>query len=547
LLAVLPIVITIKSRFSPGHVAPRNATKLPVQHGLFTPNTSFAGASPMPQSAMSAIAPSIPAVPDGPEDPAARALLREAVLAGPASGVKAGPALGGGFLRRLAGEHAIREALTRAGHIDVRQRDLTGPATVDAVLGLCLFSGEGYDSVLARVFPDPPTASALSQARARLDGEPLRELFDLTAPVRGENEEEEEERGPALGSTAFGLRLSAFDGTVFDVAATAENAAEFAVPAGGKRPQARLVTLIDCRTRRVRAAAAGSYAASEQELVDPLGGALGPDELNLADRNFFSMARWAAFSAAGAQLAWRVKNGKNSLPAKRIGILPDGSALVRLRESKGMLARRRAKAGDRTLARLPDKTARLVEFDVRVTDAAGKTKTSRYRILTTLLDHQAYPASQIAAVYAERWQAEIAYYRLKVTLRGAGVALRGRAPRLARQEIWGMLVVYNALCDLAAQTAVSLGVDPDQISFVAVIRRTRAHLGAANRACSNCGQHPDPDQATQALLDDIAASPRNRTGRQRTSPRTKAQRRTERTRNVTYTINIVTSNLPKAD
>ena len=511
----------------------------------------------MPQSAMSAIAPSTRAVaPDGPDAPAARALLREAVLAGPASGVDIGAAVGGGFLRRLVGGDVVEEALARAGHADRRRRVLPGPATVEAVLGLCVFSGQGYDSVLARVFPDPPTASALSQARDRLEGDPLQELFDLTAEAACSGYEDEQEkedkddgggREPAPGSTAFGFWLSAFDGTVFDLAATDENAAEFAVPTGGRRPQARLVTLNDCGTRRVRAAAAGSYATSEQELVDPLGRALRPGELNLCDRNFFSMARWVAFTATGAQLAWRVKSGKNSLPAKTIAILPDGSTLVRLRESNSMLARRRRKAGDPTLPRLPDTIARLVEFDVRVTDAAGKTKTSRYRILTTLLDHEAYPASQVAAVYAERWQVEIAYYRVKVTLRGAGAALRGRSPRLARQEIWGMLTVYNALCDLAAQTAVSLGIDPDQVSFIAVIRHTRHHLSAASRACHHCGQRPDPDQAAQALLDDIAASPRNRTGRQRASPRTKAQRRTERTRNVTYTIEIVTSNLPKAD
>jgi hypothetical protein len=84
--------------------------------------------------------------------------------------------------------------------------------------------------------------------------------------------------------------------------------------------------------------------------------------------------------------------------------------------------------------RLPDTIARLVEFDLLVTDAAGKTKASRYRILTTLLDHQACPAKQVAAVYAERWQAEIAYYRIKVSLRGTGVALRGRTPRLAAKR-----------------------------------------------------------------------------------------------------------------
>lgn len=500
----------------------------------------------MPQPAMSKATPSttVEAL-DGPVDAAGLVVLREAVLAGPASGVKVGPAVRGGFLARLAGGEAIGQALTRAGHTDERRRELTGPDTVEVILGLCLHSGEGYDAVLARVFADPPTAPALSQARARLGGEPLREMFELTAahPAHGGDGEGE----PAPGSTALGFTLSAFDGTVFDLAASEENAAAFAVPAGGKHPQARVVTLTACGSRRVRAAAAGSSATSEQELVDQLPGALGPGELNLCDRNFFSMARWVAFSATGAQLAWRVKNGKNSLPAKVVEVLPEGSTLVRLRESASMLAARRRKAGDPTLARLADVIARLVEFDVLVTDAAGKTKASRFRVLTTLLDWQAYPASQIAAVYAERWQAEVAYYRIKVSLRGPGAVLRGRSPHLARQEIWGMLIVYNALCDLATRTAVSLGVDPDQISFIAVIRHTRHHATTAHRACSNCGHHPNPDQATQALLDDIATTPRNRTGRQRTSPRTNKQRRTERGRNVTYTINIVTSNLPKAD
>jgi hypothetical protein len=100
-----------------------------------------------------------------------------------------------------------------------------------------------------------------------------------------------------------------------------------------------------------------------------------------------------------AQLAWRVKNGKNSLPAKTTAVLPDGSTLVRLRESDGVLARRRRKAGDPALARLPDVIARLVEFDLLVTDAAGKTQTSRYRVLTTLVDHQAYPAGGFMPTY----------------------------------------------------------------------------------------------------------------------------------------------------
>ena len=159
-----------------------------------------------------------------------------------------------------------------------------------------------------------------------------------------------------------------------------------------------------------------------------------------------------------------------------------------------------------------------------------------------MLDHKAYPAAQIAAVYAERWQVELVYYRIKVTLRGPGVRLRGQTPALARQEIWGLLIVYNALCDLATRTAVSLGIDPDEISFVAVLRLTRTYL-TNDIPCGHCGNRPN--DSTDALVTAIADHPRNRIGRQRASPRTKTQRQTERTRNVTYTINVVPSNLPK--
>jgi len=467
-------------------------------------------------------------------------LLADAVLSGVGAGVSEG--LRESVWGVLADPQAVRAALASEGHVDARRRVLTGEVTVMTVLGLCLFSGEGYDSVLARVVPGlvpgaaVPTGSALSLARGRLAGQPLKALFDAVVgtPVAAS----------VPGGQAFGLELTAVDGTCMDLPATAEVSAEFATPTGGKYPQARLVTLVSCGTRRVHAATVGSYATSEQKLFDELVPALGPGTLNLGDRNFFSMARWVTAAATGAQLAWRVKNGARSLPAKVIAVLSDGSTLVRLRESNSMLARRRTAAGDRTLPRLPDTIARLVEFNVHVTDEAGRTRTSRFRVLTTLVDHEAYPAREIAAVYAERWQVELAYYRMKVTLRGPGIVLRGQTPALARQEIWGLLVVYNALCDLATRTATELRTAPHQISFVAVLRRTRTHLDTPTRPC-HCrrGQDADP---TQTLVTAIAAHPRNRTDRQRTSPRTTRQRQTERTRNVEYTITIVTSNLPKA-
>jgi hypothetical protein len=219
------------------------------------------------------------------------------------------------------------------------------------------------------------------------------------------------------------------------VASTEQVRARFATPSGGRFPQVRVVTLVACGTRRVLAAEMDSCGVSEQRLWDRLVGRLQPGTLNLADRNFFSMDRWRAASATGAHLVWRVKNGARSVPARVVGTLPDGSELLRLRESDGMLARRRKATGQKKAPRLEDMTARLVSFVVTVTDEHGRTTTSRFRVLTTLVDHEAYPAEQVAAVYAQRWQVELAYKTIKTTLRSGDRRLRGQSADLAEQEI----------------------------------------------------------------------------------------------------------------
>ena len=62
-----------------------------------------------------------------------------------------------------------------------------------------------------------------------------------------------------------------------------------------------------------------------------------------------SMDRWLRFSATGADLCWRVKNGAKSVPFKTLKTLPDGSELVMLHESDGMPASAAATPGTRPL------------------------------------------------------------------------------------------------------------------------------------------------------------------------------------------------------
>lgn len=485
---------------------------------------------------------------DGGWDPGGVVSLREAVLAGPGAPVQVAEA--GSPLTLLATPQQVAAALRAAGHTDKQRGALSGAVTTVLVLGLCLYCGQGYPAVITRLWPllsgfnpaavmyAPVCAVALSAARARLPVAVLRELFTATA---GATAGAAAAAAAARGSMAFGLLVTATDGTVVDLAASKDIQARFATPAGGRFPQARLVTLVACGTRRVLAAQLDSCQVSEQALWDRLVSQLQPGMLNLADRNFFCMHRWRVAAGTGAHLVWRVKNGHRSLPAKILETLPDGSQLVRLRESDAMLTRRRKATGDPRAARLPDMTARLVAFTVTVTDRAGRSTTSQFRVLTTLTDHHAYPAGQIAELYAQRWQAELVYKTIKSTVRGGDRRLRGQSPDLAEQEIWGLLTVYNALVDQAVAAAVDLGVDPDEISFTAVLHATRDHLIAAV-PCRACGHRDGPAELRAA----IAAAPRQRRGRTRTSPRTKKQRETQHTRDVTYTITITESNLPRA-
>jgi len=454
-----------------------------------------------------------------------------------------------GLIGELLASGTIGQAAAEGGHGHLLERALNAEMTLLCVAVGALFPGQGYDMVLARAFSMPgtrvrpgtpvPTGPAFSQGRARLGEQPMRRAFELDA-ARGDVP-------LAEGGTAFGLELVIFDGTTLDLFNCPELAAEFGVPEGGKHPKLRLVALLQAGTMRWKAAAVGGYHDGENALADQLEGALGPGQLSLADRGFFSMDRWVRFSAKGAHLLWRVKNAARSVPFRQLRTLKDGSELVLLRESGNMLGKRRRDAGNRALARLKDTVARLVCFTILTRTRRGRTKTAAIRVLTTLLDPGAFPAAEIAALYAARWQVETAFLHLKKTVRGTGRELRGRSAALARQEAWALLLVHNMIAAMAARAAAAAGTSIAAVSFTAVLSLVRDHV-AADVCCRHCGQRPsDSGDPLGKLTAAIESQPLNRQNRKRTSGRTTAERSKLPTEEATYDLTIVPSNLPKAD
>ncbi len=89
-----------------------------------------------------------------------------------------------------------------------------------------------------------------------------------------------------------------------------------------------------------------------------------------------------------------------------------------------------------------------------------------YRLLTTILDHEKAPATELAALYHERWEIETALDELKTHLRGARIVLRSKTPDLVRQEFYGLMMAHYAIRGLMHEAALKSGTDPDQLSFL---------------------------------------------------------------------------------
>jgi hypothetical protein len=79
---------------------------------------------------------------------------------------------------------------------------------------------------------------------------------------------------------------------------------------------------------------------------------------------------------------------------------------------------------------------------------------------------------------------ETALDELKTHQRGPGVVLRSKSPELARQEVWGMLLVHHAIRALMHQAALDGQVDPDRLSFTRSLRVIRRQAASGRAALS---------------------------------------------------------------
>ena len=121
---------------------------------------------------------------------------------------------------------------------------------------------------------------------------------------------------------------------------------------------------------------------------------------------------------------------------------------------------------------------RVIEY---VLDTDGAPGPQVYRLITSLLDEQAFPADLLARTDCERWEIETTLDEVKVHPWAHPRPLRSQHPREVVQEVYGLLLAHLAIRTLMHQAALRDGIDPDRLSFTGALRVLRRAIPQAQR------------------------------------------------------------------
>jgi Insertion element 4 transposase N-terminal/Transposase DDE domain len=358
----------------------------------------------------------------------------------------------------------VEEALLATGTATLRKRRMPAEQTIWLLLGMALLRDQPIPEVARQLDVALPArdgsrtvaSSALTQARARLGPEPMEWLF-LRSGEEWANRSADADRWR-------GLALYGVDGTTLRVADSAENRAHFGGQDSGRHdrgcderqsgyPLVKLVVLMALRSHVISAAVFGPYGTDERTYATSLWQTMPDHSLVLVDRNHLQASVLVPLMSTGTARNWmtRAKSTTKFTSIRRLG---PGDDLIEFKVS--------------TEARRKDPSL-PTHFDAR----AIKYQRKGYRpqlLLTSLVDPEKYPASELRELYHERWEIELGFGELKTDMLERLETIRSKSPSAVAQEMWGLLIAYNLVRLEMARIATELGVPPIRISFLAALR-----------------------------------------------------------------------------
>jgi len=256
-----------------------------------------------------------------------------------------------------------------------------------------------------------------------------------------------------------GHRVVLADGTCVSMADPPALKKAFGVNTGrhgaGRYPLARVVTLCLAGTRGVLNYAIGRYVQGEVALPLPLLDKLQKGDLLLADRHFAGAHYYVRYQRQGLEFLTRAHQRLKISNIKRLVHYTPNDFVGKL------LVNKKYRRSDPTVPH--SLRVRFLRASLRI---RGRCQVVWFA--TSLLDNERYPASEVAALYAQRWRIETLLREVKIDL--SADVLRSQTPAGIRKEMIARLTALNIVRTLILQAAQAGEIQPLRISFIDTLR-----------------------------------------------------------------------------
>jgi hypothetical protein len=323
--------------------------------------------------------------------------------------------------------------------------------------------------------PVDPGTSAYCQARLRL---PLDTLTRLRHAVAARAEQ----LLPHAHQTWFGLHPKVIDGTTVTAPDTPKNQRLYpqsrSQQPGCGFPLLKLVGVFSLASGVLLDYVKGNKHQHELALLRKLLELFQPRDLALGDRGFGCYVLIALLLGRQVQSLFR-------LHQRRAADLGSGQCLGK---NDRLFTWRKPQVKPCYLPntlwkRIPEELAvRVLRFKLTVPGFRPEAIT----LVTALTDPRAYPAHELARLYARRWRIELWFRHLKTTL---GMEhLHCLTPRMLHKELEMYFIAYNLLRALMVEAAALYEMPVEQISFKGTVDATVEYSQALLQARSQKAQ-----------------------------------------------------------
>lgn len=330
--------------------------------------------------------------------------------------------------------------------------------------------------------------SGYCQARGRL---PLDALQRLRVAVAAHAEK----LLPQAQALWFGLRPKVIDGTTTSAPDTQKNQRAYPQSNSQKEgcgfPLIKLAGVFSLASGVLLDYAKGNKHQHELALLQKLLDQFKPGDLAVADRGFSSYVLIARLLLRGVPSLFRLHQAR----------LVDWRKGRRLGQNDRLFTWQKP---DQKPRYLPQSVWKLIPAELSVRVLRFKLQVRGFRpesvtLVTTLIDPKAYPAQELARLYARRWKIELWFRDIKTSL--GMEKLTCLSPKMLHKELEMFFLAYNLIRALAVEASALHDVPVDRISFKGTVDASRQFSLAIAQARSQKKQR----QLVAELLRVIAA------------------------------------------